>query len=437
MEILVLIFPILLSGAGIWFITRGRFGRRVGDVPHCRKCDYVLTGNETGRCPECGSLLTSLAVVYGQRPRRPRSLLMGVVLLLVGGLIAASIIVASVMKVDWYRYRPTSWVIRDLDSPTPAKADQAWIELKRRIAAGGISAANEHALIERALREQQALSNGFMFSNELVDYLGPQYIAHHMGAGEIQRFFDTVMKLNLEVRPSVGPTDPIAYRIGGLGRGPSGWHMRRAEIGFWIDDKKIERGRSSGDGGFGGMSWSSTMQPQSIGMHRLRIEFELSAFRGALPSAAAAIAEQSRKVELTAPFAVTAKPPAIVLLTDPSAAAVRACFGTYGFRRTADSTFEGMIQASNPPVAMAFNVFARMDGREYPMGNVYFDKAANTGMSWGINSGKIPPGPAGTIDVILRSSEQAAIQTPDMTQIWKGEIIIPGVAIQQPPTSKP
>ncbi|HZK81273.1 MAG TPA: hypothetical protein VFC46_09410 [Humisphaera sp.] len=437
MDVAILLFAILLCGVGICLVTRGRWGRRIGDVPHCRKCGYVLTGNTTGRCPECGSLLTPIAVVYGERPRRPRSLLAGVVLLLMGALIVTTVIVTSAMKVDWYRYRPTSWVIQDLDATVPAKRDQAWVELKRRIATGGISTTQEHALIERALHEQQSSARTFWAPDELLDYLGEQYVAHHMDAGEIQRFFDNEMKLRLDVRPTVGPTDPIAYRVMGLGRGPNGWYMRCGQTGYWIDDKKVDTGRSNAEGGFGGISWSSTLSPQSVGKHRLRIDFDLTAVRRGYPIGVLTVAEQSRRIQLTADFAVTQTPPPIVLMTSPDAAAIGRCFSTYGFSKTPDDRLEGMIQCRNPPVPMAFKVFVTVHGKEYPMGSIHFDKATSSGASWGVNSGKLPPGDTGPVDVILRSSEAVAIQTLDMTQIWKGEVIIRGVVVRQPPTTRP
>ena len=45
--------PVLVFGAAtalLWYMDRRR-------VPsgHCRKCGYDLTGNVSGRCPECGT----------------------------------------------------------------------------------------------------------------------------------------------------------------------------------------------------------------------------------------------------------------------------------------------------------------------------------------------------------------------------------------------
>lgn len=36
----------------VWYYRRG--ARKVEYPFHCRKCGYDLTGNRSGRCPECG-----------------------------------------------------------------------------------------------------------------------------------------------------------------------------------------------------------------------------------------------------------------------------------------------------------------------------------------------------------------------------------------------
>jgi hypothetical protein len=45
----LLVATLVIAAAGLfWPLRRRRHG-------HCKACDYNLTGNESGRCPECGS----------------------------------------------------------------------------------------------------------------------------------------------------------------------------------------------------------------------------------------------------------------------------------------------------------------------------------------------------------------------------------------------
>ena len=68
---LLLAFGLVLAAAAVLLFRRARRGSRVGDVPHCPTCDYVLTGLDTeasgARCPECGAALDARPVPRGER----------------------------------------------------------------------------------------------------------------------------------------------------------------------------------------------------------------------------------------------------------------------------------------------------------------------------------------------------------------------------------
>ena len=424
-----------VTAIGAFLIFRARWGRRVGDTPFCRKCGYVLTGNVTGTCSECGTLFSENTVVRGVRPYRPVSLWSGILLLMTALSLAGMTASTTLWKIDWYQYRPTDWVIADLDSRMLGTPDRAWVELKRRIVLKRLSANQEHALVERALREQQSLTNSFGASDELVDYLNGAFAAGRMDASETKRFFDNEMKVLLTVRPVVGPKDSIFYTVGGIGRAPKGWWKYSGETDYWIDDKKVNHGFASGSSSFHGGSWGSSMEPQSIGKHRLRLDLKVTVGRGILPGAEPPVGDETRTLQVTSDFEVGAAPPPIAHIKSPDAVTVRTWFNPHGFRQSIDGHVYGTLQCDSPGVPMAFDVFARANDREYSMGSVNFRRSA-VSSSWGISSEKLPTTGVHSIDLILRSSDEAAMRTIDMNAIWDGEVILSNVPIEQPAKAK-
>ena len=128
------LLAVLLVAWGGYLARTGFAGRRRGDVPHCARCDYIVGGGlEQLRCPECGSDLgVPGAIVHGERQRRRGRGVAGLAVALLGLALGAAAMLPQVRQVDWYRYRPGSWVVRDFKSMDPARSDRAWAELNRR-----------------------------------------------------------------------------------------------------------------------------------------------------------------------------------------------------------------------------------------------------------------------------------------------------------------
>ncbi len=70
------LIPLVLGLTLVWFGVRPR---RRGTTPHCRRCNYNLTGLDSDRCPECGTPLTPKTVVIGEGRRRPVRIVAGCV----------------------------------------------------------------------------------------------------------------------------------------------------------------------------------------------------------------------------------------------------------------------------------------------------------------------------------------------------------------------
>ena len=96
-SVLILLIGVVLLHAGAFLIRIGHWPRRTGTEPFCRRCDYVLLGIDSDRCPECGQFLSPRTILRGQRVRRGDLTFLGAFLLLLG----ATIAIASTS--DWIR----------------------------------------------------------------------------------------------------------------------------------------------------------------------------------------------------------------------------------------------------------------------------------------------------------------------------------------------
>lgn len=122
------IVPLMGFGLGLPLLVMGLRSRFRGTAPHCAKCNYNLTGRAYGICPECGTELTSVNVVTGKRYRRPRLIVIGSVLLIMGPLSWVVVVIASFVSTPTRMpARPVSadvrkakWVIAELNSMVQA-----------------------------------------------------------------------------------------------------------------------------------------------------------------------------------------------------------------------------------------------------------------------------------------------------------------------------
>src|SRR5687768_5944698 len=143
MELWVWVTLAVGCGAAVGGALLARSGfrpRRTGTAAHCRKCDYLVGGLAQPRCPECGSDLSAAgAVVSGGRVVRPGRGWLGVGMFCAGLAAAYVPLMPTVRARDWYRHRPTGWVVDDLGSRDRATSERAWREIERRMAEQSLS----------------------------------------------------------------------------------------------------------------------------------------------------------------------------------------------------------------------------------------------------------------------------------------------------------
>jgi hypothetical protein len=417
--------PLLLLGFEL--LRRGRWPRRVGTTPHCRKCAYILTGLEADRCPECGNIIAGGGILVGERHRRPALAWIGAILTLLGLALLVLIASGTLSRVDWNRYKPLSWLLRQADSPVPVDSTYAWAEIQRRVTGNLLSDSQQDMLVERGLQAQQSTAIS-SYDDMLFALIAKRYADHKLSAAQEQRFFDNALKVDIQVRPVVGSLDPISYWIHGRGRGPARWWTQQRVIEWQMDQGKIEKGTGSNGGSLGGWGSGSTFPPQPAGKHHLRLKYELTTF--ATPQVSPPYSGHYEKVvtrDLQADFVSVEGHAPITTIGTPPAAVLLPLFGA---RLSVSKSYLSLsLDAKALPVDTAFEGFIRVGGKEYPCSSVDFRKGTPGGYSTGTN--KFPKPMPPKADLILRSSERVARGTTDLTQIWQGEIVLRDIPVQR------
>ena len=420
---------LLLLGAVL--VKLGHWPRRTGAVLHCAACDYILTGAET-RCPECGTAVSGETVVRGRRRRRPALTASGVVLTLFGLMFVGVFLAGVTGTIDWNRHKPLGWLLRDLDSPTAG--GPAWAEIRRRFDDGLLSEANQDAIVEKGLQRSLPPTNA-LSRGDILDFIGTRYLDHKLTESQAERFFGPMMKVSLSTRPVVGAQSAMPYSLRGAGRGPQGWWLRVRTLETQVDDGPVSKRGGGTAGQFGGWSTSTVLPPiPTPGKHRLRVKVEFATSAG--PVTWNENAPVARRVEqdLFADVQVVEGQTPIETVTTPDADALARNLRPRLSYDASRQILDYEIDTDGFPVDAAFEVFARFDGHDHSLGTVTLRKNVRGGYS-GVRQ-PLAELPA-AVDLVFRASESAARDTVDLTQIWKGEIVLPNVPVTRVPARAP
>jgi len=447
-----LVIFVLLSYVGLRLVRRARRSR-VGTEPHCGKCDYLLIGIAVDRCPECGTVLDSENVVQGER-RRPIGWIAAswtvcglAVLFLLMTVRCASLIANAV---NWYHFRSAASVMQDLKTgsgrPPPkirtrvtsATWSHGWVrervdlarvafeELLRREKAGNLPDQYRKEIAELGLAIQQTWPNMTPVQYDLLDDLSERAAAGLLTSEQQARFFQPADNVQLKVRPIVIEGDEIPFELTRPLWGLSGqWMVSYRYESVQIDDRKVPL---SPRFPLSNLPDSRTIPCPSIGKHSLNIVVDLNILRGSS-------SYHSAKLKFSMPFEVVAPVPenAIKLFDDPAMAAkIATCVKPLDFKYNMwhPGQLYGALEVLPVPVNVGFDVFARYDDVEYPVGRVTMAAGAlRDGFRCDSELKKYLPKPPPTIDLVLRSSPKAARATLNLYQIWNGEIVIRDVPI--------
>jgi hypothetical protein len=432
--LLYLVLPPLVLG--LVLAKLAYLPRRRGDTPHCRKCNYTLTGLSSERCPECGQALNEDTIVHGERKRRP--ILGGVACLLLLLAVANTAILLAGDRIDWYRFRPTSWVIEDAASATPAVATRAWTELQRRMKDGSLSEVEHGKLTEVALAEQAKPADG-PIGRALLDYLGTRAAAGKLPEAQKERFVDQGVRFALTVRPRIAKGDPVYYRVAHTGRGPTSqaWWTSSKVREMRINGKAVNPGGygSSGSSFGGGGATATSVRFAEPGQHVLELDIEYAVRHGPMGDPKKSTHFLTRTVTRATPFEILAEAPADLVKMVPSDAGRAELLANIRGRKAilqAGSDYLHLnLDVSPLTVNIAFDVFGRIGDQEFPLGTMTLPK--NTQMGFGMGADQIVKkfGRPKSLTIILRSSDKVARRSIEIYDAWQGELVFEDVPVSE------
>ncbi|MDB5323687.1 MAG: hypothetical protein JWN40_5318 [Phycisphaerales bacterium] len=433
---------------GLWLLKRGRWPRRRGNGRFCRRCEYDLSGLTSARCPECGTELSERNVATGERRRRAGLALTGAMLLIISLAGLGTVWWGPLKQVDWYRYKLSRWVAADLRSTDEDLVERAWNELERRRAEGPLSDAVEYIASEAALAEQaKAEDQHGALEEKLVNYLTHRAAARRLDAGQMDRFFRQANSVEVLVRPVVVRGEDAEFGMRATGSGPvsgmrvppppddagKNWHCDVHVGSLKVGNEYPDMGSGTGCEGvrFPGrhtMTWRcSTVGRQEVSFIRRVHLFRTPTGEGGPQDEFATFEETYRATFLVE---ATPGPDNPRLVRNPElAASIAAAYWQVQFPHRGERGGTVFVSFSRPPENIAFDVTLRVGGEEIRLSDSSVTCRKGKLGGGGASLGQPWMPSADTADVILRSSGAVARRTPDIFEIWDGEIVIRDVPI--------
>jgi hypothetical protein len=319
-------------------------------------------------------------------------------------------------------------LFRRLRTPDPTVTLDA---LEKR---GLLSPEHHRTLTETALAQQIAEKPGDDV-DWLMEYLGRRERDRALTEPQRDRFYAQAMGLRLDARRKLVAGDDLHYTIRGTGRRPreGWWHRLDCRIKL---DGSIRRSEPiTGGGGLAPEGVGAAIVIDEPGRHRFAVELVLFVYTGTDPfemPEGEQIPEprHERKVTLTADIEVL--PPeradeAVRLIDDPSMMpAIRQAMRIWCVDSPNDTT-QFNIGVYQSPAPVAFDIVARTGGKEIVIGTFASAKGDSHITAFLKEGMSLRRGDH--VDVILRGSARAARKTPDLAEIWNGELIYPAIPV--------
>lgn len=201
-----------MAVVGLILCILGFRGRRVGDHPVCRRCNFDLSGRPAADagaptpCPECGADLTvGKAIATGTHRRCPIIAAVGAVLFMVSGVVIAAHVTSPTAL---NAYKPISLLVWELEKGLWSSEADLATEFDRRRTMGTLSASDESLIIDAALSIQGDPMR--RWPARLGDFIES---SGNITAAQRQTYESQMVIWGTEVRPMVRRAGPIPIRL--------------------------------------------------------------------------------------------------------------------------------------------------------------------------------------------------------------------------------
>ncbi len=450
MDTTLLVLPVWLIGilaglllAGVLAFWFGLRGRRVDDHPICARCGFDLFGlpPDADRCSECGNHVAHAgAVRIGHRARNMRLLASGLIMLLVGLLGTALVGWGMARNADVTRLKPVWWLLSDARNGTPGVRAVALRELTSRLIAGQLSNTQINSVVERGLDVQanpkQPWATGWGDFIETAETVG------NVSSEKWQRYARQALETGwiVDTRPQVRKGAPLPIRkknaSARVGQNQRLWieyRITKLELdGVDCDKRHTGSGGGTGLGSSGtGASWSAmnaddpVLSKLDLGQHTVRLTVDVKVCDQRKPSQAGQYpAIWQGTITRNANFDLVDKATVNVVKDDSLRQAVEKAIKITRQEKQSGERLSLNIDVQNPPVGLAFQVFAKQGDSEWRIGAVNF--AARTSSGWHVG-GDAKGFQDGPFDVVLRPSLEAAEGHVEANEMWDGQVVVKNV----------
>ena len=421
-------------------------GRRIDNHPLCRRCQFDLVGLPPGaeRCSECGANLTRRrATRIGHRRTARIWLLLGLSLVLGDGGWLSIRAHQFLTQNDLSSYKPVWWLLINARSSSPQERDPAFSRLLQLLREKKLKSSQSRSVVALILAAQADPKRAWQKDwGCLIEDLHEQHVVLDE---EWNTYWRQGWSLKLYLRQNVSRDGPLPVILSYLsppkdsGRylvdPPLLYKARIGDISLDVPQVRSRVSRSSYVGlppeiarlKDGPQIVQATVRiPRTLphaGFFRFPKELEpldipLQGQFTLFPSDQTTVAMVSRpELESQLIKCIGLKP-----------ITVKRRKG--GSEQNASCT----ISVNNPPVDIAFSVWIRQGGAEWPIGRV---------VCWRFERQECPlEGPANALEgpeaeLILRPDPSAGTSTTHVREIWGDELVIEKVPVQAPVAPAP